>query len=292
MARGTVHPLHNRRRPVPLSRPFPPAWRLVAFFALVYGLSWAWWLPLAVGDRLVERGDGWPTHIPGLLGPMVAAAFVLAWTEGRSGLRPWLAAMARLPGERRWRLASLAPLGFLALGVGVVALTSGVPSAQEFIRYSGTGATVVALGLAVIVNAFGEEAGWRGYALPRLQARLGPLRASLLIAGLWALWHAPLFLILVGYKDFSPLTIPGFFVGLTAGSLVLTSIYNGAGGSILAAAVWHGSYNLAAATDAADGTIAAVTTALVIFWAVSLVQRERAGQPALGPLGRGARAKR
>ena len=63
---------------------------------------------------------------------------------------------------------------------------------------------------------------------------------------------------------------------------MLTSIYNGTGGSILAVALWHVAYNLSAATAAADGTIAAVSTACVIFWAVSLIQAERAGQPALG----------
>ena len=79
-----------------------------------------------------------------------------------------------------------------------------------------------------------------------------------------------------------PLILPGFFIGLTAGALVLTSLYNGTGGSILAVAVWHASYNLAAATTAADAIIAAVATTCVIVWAISLVQRERTGQPALG----------
>ena len=41
----------------------------------------------------------------------------------------------------------------------------------------------------------GEEPGWRGYALPRLEAHLGPLWASLVLAFLWAGWHLPLFLI-------------------------------------------------------------------------------------------------
>jgi hypothetical protein len=81
--------------------------------------------------------------------------------------------MARWPRRRRWRLASLAPVGFLALGIAIVALTSELPSAQQFARYSGTGASVGALGVAVLVNAFGEEAGWRGHALPRLQDRVG-----------------------------------------------------------------------------------------------------------------------
>jgi len=255
---------------------------VVAFFVLAYALSWGWWVPLAVSGRLVERGDGWPSHIPGLLGPLIAALAVLALTEGRAGVRRWLADMVRWPRERRWRLAVVAPLGFLALGVLVVALTGDLPPAGDFIRYSGTGASVGALLVAVVVNGFGEEAGWRGYALPRLQARLGAMRATLVLAAAWTAWHAPLFVIVASFKGFGPLTRVGFFVGITAGALVLTSIYNGTGGSILAVAAWHATYNLAAATTAADGTIAAVTSACVIFWAISLVQRERAGRPALG----------
>jgi hypothetical protein len=83
-------------------------------------------------------------------------------------------------------------------------------------------------------------------------------------------------------RDFGAFTAVGFFIGLTAGAIVLTSLCNHTGGSILAVAIWHASYNLSAATTAADGMIAAVSRTLVIFWAVGIVQRERAGIPALG----------
>jgi len=39
----------------------------------------------------------------------------------------------------------------------------------------------------------GEEAGWRGYALPWLAAALGPVRASIVLGVLWVGWHLPLF---------------------------------------------------------------------------------------------------
>jgi hypothetical protein len=44
------------------------------------GLTWAWWLPLAVAGRTVTQGDGWPTHFPGLLGPALAALLVTVVT--------------------------------------------------------------------------------------------------------------------------------------------------------------------------------------------------------------------
>jgi len=91
-----------------------------------------------------------------------------------------------------------------------------------------------------------------------------------------------MFFVLASYAGSGPFTAIGFLVGLAAGGFVLTAVYNGTGGSVLAVAVWHALYNLSAATAAGEVTIGAVVTGCVIFWAISLVQRERAGMPALG----------
>jgi membrane protease YdiL (CAAX protease family) len=213
---------------------------------------------------------------------MLAAFVVLAATEGRPGVRDLLAAMVRLPRGRHGRLAVVSPLLFLLPALAVAAVLGDAPSLDEFGRLSGAASGVVGVVLLLVINGYGEEAGWRGYALPRLQARFGALRATLCLAVGWAGWHLPLFFVLASYSDFDPFTAVGFVIGLTAGGFVLTAIYNSTGGSVLAVAVWHALYNLCAASEAGEGTVAAVVTGCVIFWAVSLIQRERQGIPALG----------
>jgi membrane protease YdiL (CAAX protease family) len=49
----------------------------------------------------------------------------------------------------------------------------------------------VRLDFLIPLAALGEELGWRGFALPRLQSRIGPLSASLVIGVIWAAWHLP-----------------------------------------------------------------------------------------------------
>ena len=59
-----------------------------------------------------------------------------------------------------------------------------------------------AVTLAPVINMFaalGEEAGWRGYMMPRLKERLGLLNGRLLGGVIWGVWHWPLML-LVGYE--------------------------------------------------------------------------------------------
>jgi membrane protease YdiL (CAAX protease family) len=140
----------------------------------------------------------------------------------------------------------------------------------------------------VILTTFGEETGWRGFALPLLQRRYGALAAALLITPIWALWHLPYFFTVTTYRGFAPVGYVGFVFGLACGSIVLTWLYNGTGGSILACAVWHGLYNLETGTAAATSVIQAVTSAFVYVLAFLLVgfelrARRRGGASILGP---------
>ena len=76
-----------------------------------------------------------------------------------------------------------------------------LPSVGDFGRYSGLPALgVVPIAVIVILVTFGEETGWRGFALPVLQRRHGALVAALLVTPIWALWHLPYFLTVATYR--------------------------------------------------------------------------------------------
>lgn len=125
--------------------------------------------------------------------------------------------------------------------------------------------------MLTLVDGFGEETGWRGFAIPMLQKRFSPLVVSLAVALFWALWHVPYFFVVPTYKGFGPAAVIGFVIGLTCGSIVLTWLYNRSGESILIVAVWHGTYNLESGAEAVKGTIAAVVSTLVMIQAFLLV---------------------
>ena len=232
----------------------------MVFFALAYTLSWLWLIPLAGAHLLVGRGAGWPTHLPALLEPAIAAVVVTAWTMGRPGMRDLGARVARWRVPVRWWLVAVSPVLFLGLALIAMTVTGkALPNVGDFGRFSG----IPAIGLAgvlliIFTGALGEETGWRGYALPQLQRRFSPLASSLVLAVVWFGWHLPQFWVIATYRDFDPVQYVGMFLGLACGAVVLTWLYNRSGGSVLLVAVWHGLYNVVSGTQAATGMLAAV----------------------------------
>jgi membrane protease YdiL (CAAX protease family) len=162
---------------------------------------------------------------------------------------------------------AVSPAAFLALGLIALRVAGKhMPAAGDFGRFSETPAIglVGVFLLITFIGSLGEEAGWRGYALPQLQRRFSPLTATLILAPLWFLWHLPQFAIIATYRDFGPAAYIGMFLGLTCGAIVLSWLYNRSGGSILLVIVWHDVYNFVGATQAATGMLAAVVSTLIM----------------------------
>jgi membrane protease YdiL (CAAX protease family) len=86
----------------------------------------------------------------------------------------------------------------------------------------------------------GEEIGWRGYVLPRLQWRQSALISSFILGVIWAAWHIPKFLVVGNPTPF------GWYVGMTiARAILFTWVYNNTIGSLLMVTILHAAYNTA-----------------------------------------------
>lgn len=261
-------------------RPEPERGRgLLGYVLLAYGFSWAWLLPLAVTGQVVGQGEAWPTHFPALLGPLLAAVIVAARTGTLGRL---LHSMVRVRVSPRWWAWALSPLALLIIGLTAESIAGlQLPRSSDFAQVSGLSSAIGVIGVAalvLLVNGFGEETGWRGFALPRLQQRFTPLTAMLVLAAIWAGWHLPMFLVVSNFRDFSVGTVIGWLLGLTAGSIVLGWLYNRSGGSVALVAVWHAGFNMVSATAAGTGLIAAVVTTAVMVQAIVLVAAELRSQ--------------
>jgi membrane protease YdiL (CAAX protease family) len=242
---------------------------------------------MALAGRRVGTSSGGPTHFLGLLGPMIAALLIASITGGPAKLRELAARMIRIPktSPAVW-LAIASPALFFVAALLVVALAAKPRPRWEELGIFGGVPHVGPLGVWFILtvwNGFGEEGGWRGFALPHLQQTRSPLGAALLLGVVWAGWHLPLFFVIDTYRAFGPAILPGFVLGIVSGSIVLAWLYNRSGGSVLAVALWHGSYNFFSGTLAVRGLVAAVVSSAVMIWAVVLVVLELRARRHLQP---------
>ena len=245
-----------------LARRHPAA----TYVALAYTLSWSWWLALAVTGSTVRRGDGWPTDLPGLAGPAVAAGITLALTEGRPGVAAWFGRMGRVR-VPAWGYGFVAVVLLLGFCAAVVEHGSPWPSGMSSYNGAPDLGLLLTFALVLLVNGFGEEAGWRGYLVDHLVDEHGLVRTATYVAVVWAGWHLPLFLVVDSFRGVGS-GILAWLVGLYAGSLVLTWLYVRCGRSIFLVALWHTSYNFTSGTTAMAGIPAAVTSTLVLGVAV------------------------
>lgn len=213
-------------------------YQVIVFFVLSLGISWGWWL---VVDWLPGLALTMASITPGAFGPMIAAALV-TWASG-GDLRRWAGQLIDWRVRPTWYLGVIilpATLVLLGKGGGLFLVGAPIqisPISQRLPQY------VPLLLLAIFIGGGQEEPGWRGFALPRLQAKYNAATASLLIGGVWAIWHLPLFLLGV------PLNASGNFllysVMVIGFSFLLTWWYNSTGGSVLLAMALHGGFNAA-----------------------------------------------
>jgi len=229
-----VDPPHVDRPSFPVR--FARSRPLTLFFLLTYAWTWVWWLcvPRFVPDDKAES-YGELLFLAGAFGPTVAA-LVTRWLAARDLkiCHIWTG----------WRgLATGLGFGLTAFFVTtLLAPSAAVARAPAYALHWSSLLHWSTLGFNYSTFLGGpvpEEPGWRGFALPRLQERYGPVRATLILAPLWAGWHLPLFQ-MPGWSSATPWQFLLILIGI---AFLFTAAANISKFNMLVAIVLHAFFN-------------------------------------------------
>jgi membrane protease YdiL (CAAX protease family) len=233
MSTTTITPRPARTQSVVRRHP------LISFFVLTYAVAWLLWAPLVIFRDRIPGLLGFVLVLLGSLVPSTVGVLFVALLRGRSGVRTLFRRLLHARIGLRWYLAVLAVTMLAPLAVGVTILFGGATPVVDNTIFG----VLFLFAFSIFPgSALGEELGWRGFALPRLQARHTALKSSLIIGILWGSWHLPLWL--TGTES-HPISLYGpLVVAVIASSVICTWLYNNTRGSLLIIVLYHAAINL------------------------------------------------
>jgi len=180
-------------------------------------------------------------------GIVIASLMMTGLTVGKEGVAALLRRFLIWRVGCRWYLVAvlLYPAILLAAVLVNSVLTRTAPDFSTALAHGifGPSAALPVYALPFLLTdaiTNGEEIGWRGYVLPRLQARYSALVSSLLVGVIWAVWHLPKF---AAPGNTSPLGL--FALKILADAVMYTWLYNNTRGSLLIVTIFHASGNTA-----------------------------------------------
>jgi membrane protease YdiL (CAAX protease family) len=240
---------------------------MIAFFALAYGISWA--MLLVLYGLL-----GLPAAVVILLqtlGPTLAALVMAGHLEGPAGRRRLLARVRIWRVARRWYAVAL-------VGIPAVCLLAALVVPGAFVGLGNASAVKLAIEFLVFmaVGFFSgplfEEPGWRGFALPHLQAQMGALRGTLVLGVLWAAWHLPQYLVPEWADEnggLDPMLVATFLLMVVAIAPIMTWLFNRTKGSLFLVMLAHAAINASLAALVVASS--ALNVGVLAFGGLSIV---------------------
>jgi len=237
--------------------------QIAFFFVVALGGTWLLQLPAVLAHRGILPGAVDFYMLPAALGgfsPLVAAVLAAHRETGRQGIHELIRSLRPSRISPLWYLSAVLAFGAIHLaGVAGYRMFGEVDRVQ-WLYLPETAQHVVGMVLVPLA----EEPGWRGYALPRLQARFGPLRASLLLGVLWAAWHTMMFL----FPGPSVFAFTIAILNIIAGSIVFSWFYNRTDGSLLIAILAHVGAHLNNPGHAPPGSVAPLVVYTISIYLV------------------------
>jgi membrane protease YdiL (CAAX protease family) len=223
---------------------------LFSFFFIAYTFSWITFVPYVLSQwGILPKATSYTLfHVVHTYGPAVAAIIMIRMTEGKAGLIRLRSRIRQWRAGWHWYLFVLVGIPALVV-LGIIVQPGALASFQGV-----TPTLLVSYPLTFLVIIFGggplgEEPGWRGFALPRMQPRYGPLRGSLILGIFWCFWHLADFLTPTqgggpgtGLAAFFT-NLPIFLLMVLALTIIFTWVFNHTAGSVFIAILLHASVN-------------------------------------------------
>ncbi len=221
---------------------------LLSYFVLSYALFWlALILFIVVVTASGLKMDSLPAwampliQITGSWMPTVAALTVTGIIEGRRGIKKLLLKFTHFNLPARWYFAALIPLCLAFAAAGIYRLVGGATSGGVSFSLS---FWVGLIAINLFTGATGEEAGWRGFALPRLLEKYSPLKAGILLGLAWNFWHLPLWFT-SGFSALDLLEYILFFsIAIISLAVLMTWILCKTSNSLIPMVITHFSFNV------------------------------------------------
>ena len=231
---------------------------LLPFFLITFGIAWGVpGLLLLLSSYLgfsISLAEGAPLSFLYVWAPAISAFTVILVRTGWRGLIRYLKKILTISGHWGWYLLLLVFFPMISL---VSSLLSGLTGGPGFVAPQISASAFLLAVLSTGIYGPFEELGWRGFALPLLQRRYGGLTAAVILGFIWALWHVPAFFlptIMTGAMEGGALIVLlRFFIGTIVTSVFITVLYNGTGGCVLAAFLYHWIMNLPYPWEARSG---------------------------------------
>ena len=249
---------------------------LTSYFVLAYLFTWVIEVPIMLEARGVST-----LHLPHWLealaafGPFAAALIVL-WIRGKqAGISELLRSTFRWRVPALWFAAVvLSPFIVMCLALGLTGELGRLVSGELCANVTAEGRWLEIIVLGAVLRGFGEEPGWRGFALPILRTRFGPLLATLALWPFWLFWHLPAFLM---RPDFQFVAWIGFSFGILAAAAWSTLVYDRTR-SVLMIALWHALINITRTLTGTASTEAflmfaqvmtGIGLAVIVYWLIA-----------------------
>ena len=226
---------------------------LNTYFLLAYSFTWTCHLVVLVFRMPFSLDLAEPVtwlYCVGILGPSVSAILLSVRQQGAAGLHRLVSQAVRWRFGMIWYLVALLVAPTVTL-IDIGLRASGLSNPSAWFRFP------VLLAVGQIWVVLGEEYGWRGFALPRLQRSLGSLGGSLILGVIWAAWHLPMFFV-PGSPQYTKSLVADFgsyVLTVMCWSILMAVLYNRTGGSLLPCMLFHASLNISAfSIDVPEGS--------------------------------------